>query len=91
MARGRDHPRRLPGQQRPDLRIGGIARPVPQRDRRRAYDVNGDIEDFSARGPGRDGGIKPTSPPPASTSAPPSGGEYGAYNGTSMAAPPSWA
>ncbi|WP_199040706.1 S8 family serine peptidase [Glycomyces salinus] len=53
-----------------------------------AYDVDGDIADFSARGPGRDGGVKPDIAAPGvnvRSSLP--GGEYGAYSGTSMAAP----
>ncbi|MEU6861171.1 S8 family serine peptidase [Glycomyces sp. NPDC046736] len=53
-----------------------------------AYSVTNTIADFSARGPGRDGQIKPdlAAPGVAVRSSLPGGG-YGAYNGTSMAAP----
>jgi subtilisin family serine protease len=53
-----------------------------------AHDIQNQIASFSARGPGRDGQIKPdvTAPGVAVVSSLP-GGTYGAGSGTSMAAP----
>nr|WP_277605825.1 S8 family serine peptidase [Glycomyces sp. L485] len=53
-----------------------------------AYDVNDEIGDFSARGPGRDGAVKPdVAAPGVNVRSALPGGEYGIENGTSMAAP----
>jgi hypothetical protein len=53
-----------------------------------AYDINNNIADFSGRGPGQDGEIKPNIAAPGvnvRSSLP--GSSYGNFNGTSMASP----
>ncbi|WP_338695314.1 S8 family serine peptidase [Streptomyces sp. Q6] len=53
-----------------------------------AYDINGDIAEFSSRGPGADGRTKPNIAAPGvdiRSSVP--GGGYDVYSGTSMASP----
>ncbi|KQZ70952.1 peptidase S8 [Nocardioides sp. Root151] len=53
-----------------------------------AYDVNNTIAGFSSRGVGQDGEIKPNiSAPGVNVRSSLPGGNYGAFNGTSMAAP----
>ena len=53
-----------------------------------AYDVNNNIAGFSSRGAGQDGELKPNiSAPGVNVRSSLPGGSYGAYNGTSMAAP----
>lgn len=53
-----------------------------------AYDVNNVIGDFSSRGPGADGEIKPNiSAPGVNVRSSVPGGGYAEFNGTSMAAP----
>lgn len=53
-----------------------------------AYDVNNNIASFSGRGAGQDGEIKPNiSAPGVNVRSSLPGGTYGAFNGTSMAAP----
>jgi len=53
-----------------------------------AYDVNGTIAGFSARGAGQDGEIKPNiSAPGVNVRSSVPGGGYASYNGTSMASP----
>ncbi|WP_116949359.1 S8 family serine peptidase [Jiangella endophytica] len=53
-----------------------------------AYDVNNDIADFSGRGPGQDGEIKPSiSAPGVAVRSSINGGGYNLLSGTSMATP----
>ena len=53
-----------------------------------AYDINNEIADFSARGPGQDGEIKPNiSAPGVNVRSSLPGGAYGNFSGTSMASP----
>lgn len=53
-----------------------------------AYDVNGNIASFSARGPGQDGTVKPNiAAPGVNVRSALSDGTYGSMSGTSMAAP----
>ncbi|GAA5142017.1 hypothetical protein GCM10023340_04810 [Nocardioides marinquilinus] len=53
-----------------------------------AYDVNNGIADFSSRGVGQDGEIKPNiSAPGVNVRSTLPGSTYGSYSGTSMAAP----
>ncbi|WP_199521344.1 S8 family serine peptidase [Jiangella anatolica] len=53
-----------------------------------AYDVNNAIADFSSRGPGQDGEIKPNiAAPGVNVRSSVNGGGYGSLSGTSMAAP----
>jgi subtilisin family serine protease len=53
-----------------------------------AYDQNNNIADFSGRGPGQDGEIKPSiSAPGVNVRSSTNNGGYGSLSGTSMAAP----
>jgi subtilisin family serine protease len=52
-----------------------------------AFDVNGNIASFSARGPGQDGTMKPNISAPGVNVRSAVPGGYASYNGTSMASP----
>ena len=53
-----------------------------------AFDINGDIASFSARGPGLDGNVKPNiAAPGVNTRSALPGSGYGSMSGTSMASP----